>query len=256
MKNKFSLEDNLIITTKQTIDELLKYKNPADLISVYNFYYYTAKWQKTNQPKATVKYVAKGLKMSVERVRKVKKELIGIGLIEEVKTVSASGKITGWYIKLNYILSQKNHPTGFPQGGENQRVENQEANALSANSLNALSANSEMLGDASVAVKEPNPINLLTDKFKEINPSYKNFFANKTQRASLGRLVDQFVAEHIGRVIDMLPSIQGVPYATTITTPKQLEDKIAALKSFIQKEQVKNNKSFILSIKDLKERKI
>src|SRR3990167_9268741 len=155
------------------------------------------------------------------------------------------------------LIAKESQKAGIPN--DNQMVDVVQS-SIDKSSIDKIrldkDTNTILATSKDVAVKEPDLINLLIDKFKEINPSYKNFFANKTQRGCLGRLVEQFGTEHIGRVIDMLPSIQGVPYAPTITTPKELEDKIAALKSFIQKEQVKNNKSFILSIKDLKEHKV
>ena len=43
------IENELVILSKQTLDLFLSQENCSDLISVYTFYYYTAKWQKTNQ---------------------------------------------------------------------------------------------------------------------------------------------------------------------------------------------------------------
>ncbi len=108
-RNRFGIEENLIILSKQTIDEFLKYKNAADLISVYSFYYYTAKWQQTNQPKAVVSYVAKGLRLTEKRVKKARSVLKELGLITDIRTVDAkTKKITGFYIKLNYIWKKEN----------------------------------------------------------------------------------------------------------------------------------------------------
>ena len=59
--------------SKQTLDLFLKQKNLADLIGLYCFYYYTAKWQQTNQPKATTGYAAKGLKWGIQKIQKHKK---------------------------------------------------------------------------------------------------------------------------------------------------------------------------------------
>jgi hypothetical protein len=70
------VENNIIILSKQTLDLFLKQDDPADLIALYCFYYYTAKWQATNQPKATISYVAKGLKWGEAKVRNQKRKLI------------------------------------------------------------------------------------------------------------------------------------------------------------------------------------
>lgn len=150
-----SIENELIIITKQTFDAFLKTDIPADLIALYNFYYYTAKWQETNQPKCTTGYTADGLKWSEAKVRRAKKELLRLGLVEDVQQ-KVNGKVSGCFIKLNYIIKQEtvshpndfsqggkeeNHPNDFSQGGNVHRVENLQTNALSSNNINALSAN-------------------------------------------------------------------------------------------------------------------
>lgn len=142
-----SPENELIILPKATLDAFLETDMPADLISLYTFYYYTAKWQGTNQPKAVDVYVKKGLKWGTDRLRRAKQRLIDMDLIEHVAQKDQSGKIMGWYVRLNYIWSNnsvKNHMT------ENPLVVSptsglQAANALSSNKLNALSSNNKML---------------------------------------------------------------------------------------------------------------
>ena len=153
MEQEF-IEDNLMLISKPTMDTFLKQDKPADLIALYMFYYYTAKWQKTNQPKATTSYVAMGLHWGEDRVRKTKNKLKDLGLIEDIKNYNNEHKISGWYIKVKYlwgetatqkvnkvIKNNNNHPPKKPQGGITHSVENPETNALSVSSLNALSVN-------------------------------------------------------------------------------------------------------------------
>lgn len=52
MRHDF-IENNLVTLSKRTFDIFLKQENAADLIALYTFYYYTAKWQDSNQPKVT-----------------------------------------------------------------------------------------------------------------------------------------------------------------------------------------------------------
>ena len=134
------IENELIIFTKQTYDAFLKSDNPAELIALYSFYYYTAKWQKTNQPKCTTGYAANGLKWSESKIRKFKKELIDLGLIEDIALRDEHNKIAGHYIKLNYILKQStltnSHTIENPQCGNSDSVGNKGTNALSDNNKN------------------------------------------------------------------------------------------------------------------------
>lgn len=166
MNEQNFIENQLVILTKQTLDIFLKQENPADLIALYTFYYYTAKWQSTNQIKCTTQYVANGLHWSEGKVRKVKKQLIEFGLIEDTQSVDKNNRITGHYIKMNYIFKKETieniHPyenpqggkdhrvektTGWskPQGGNSHSVENLGTNALSAGNVNALSAGNVIL---------------------------------------------------------------------------------------------------------------
>ena len=77
-----------------------------------------------------------------------------LGLVEDVQQ-KVNGKVTGCFIKLNYILKQEtinhpndfpqggnesNHPYDFPQGGVVHRVEKLQTNALSPDNINALNA--------------------------------------------------------------------------------------------------------------------
>lgn len=135
------IENELVILSKATIDKLLKYDNVADLLSVYIFYYYTAKWQKTNQPKATNEYVVKGLKISRSRVVKAKELLESIGLIQPTQTRDKDGKVTGWYIKLNYIWSDQTIQTTLLPQVVPATSGKRETNASSANNINALNTN-------------------------------------------------------------------------------------------------------------------
>jgi len=151
-----------IILSKPLLDQLLQqeYGSPADLIALYAFYYYTAKWQRTNQPKATTGYAAKGLQWGEDRVRRTKKILKHLGLITDITTKRKSdGQVTGHYIKINFIwtreksnqvmqshpieIKEGGHPPGSPHCGESHPVATKEGNALSYNSKNALSYNSK-----------------------------------------------------------------------------------------------------------------
>lgn len=108
MFNHDFIENQLVILTKQTLDIFLKQENPSELIALYTFYYYTAKWQATNQPKCTTDYVAKALHWNRNKVSKVKKQLLEFGLIEDVRTIdSKTKKVTGYYIKMNYIFNKE-----------------------------------------------------------------------------------------------------------------------------------------------------
>lgn len=142
-----------IVLSKPLLDILLKEENPADLIALYCFYYYTAKWQKTNQPKATDKYCMSGLKWGHERFYKTKEKLSKLNLIEKVCDKTIDKKIIGWYVKVNFIWKHdtfiqnaQNVTLGTKnQNAQNPHVGNERTNALSTNIENALSTNRNVL---------------------------------------------------------------------------------------------------------------
>ena len=84
-------------------------------------------------------------------------------------------------------------------------------------------------------------INTLIDLFQHINPSYALFFKQKSQRAALERLIalPQLGYSQIEKAIITLQVTNSMPYAPVITTPIQLENKLASLIAFVKKEKVK-----------------
>lgn len=73
--------------------------------------------------------------------------------------------------------------------------------------------------------------------FEDINPAVAKMYGNKTQRASCQRMLEKYGLEKIQQLIAVLHKTNTMKYAPTITTPLQLEDKMAQLVAFIQKEQ-------------------
>jgi hypothetical protein len=82
------------------------------------------------------------------------------------------------------------------------------------------------------------------DLFKTVNPSYGKWFGNKTQRASVERMLKIHGFEKLQKVIALLPQTNGKDFMPVITTPLALEDKFAQLAAALQK--FKNNRPLIL----------
>lgn len=146
MKNSYDINQEPIVISKITSDIFLKQEHPADLMALYWFYYYTAKWQKTEKAKATTSYAAKGLKWSEDCIRRTKKILIHLGLIEDITSRDTqTNKITGHYIYVKFIWWDKNKTDSFdtekPPSGKTVSLEKSEGNALNTNKENALNTN-------------------------------------------------------------------------------------------------------------------
>lgn len=118
-----------LILSKQLMDILLKEDQYSDLLALYSFYYYTAKWQSTITPKATTFYVAAGLGWTDRRVRKVKARLLELTFIEDIVERDSGGKVIGHFIKINMIFDNDtnkppgrvNHTVVFRQSNKNNK---------------------------------------------------------------------------------------------------------------------------------------
>ena len=181
------IKNKLSIITQEISDALLKQNRPEEPTTLYMLYYNTANWQKTNQPKCTTYFAAKKLHWGVRKVRRAKKALISLGLIEDVRAVHPkTKKVIGYYIKLNYKFKAKNESkvselmklsTEFTCSKTSSAVKRAGAsdttNALSNNNLNAYSTVSVV----SKKEKKTNNVKNSTyyKKNKEANnkPNYK-----------------------------------------------------------------------------------
>jgi hypothetical protein len=146
----YPVEDEPIVLSKYLMDTFLKSKYPADLISLYSFYYYTAKWQKTNQPKATDNYCMLGLKWGYDKLQRTQKELIKLGLINKVRVTNEFGRVTGWFIHVHFLWKTNVNPLKTIPKPEHLKPEHlkprtgkQKINALSSNNINALKTNNK-----------------------------------------------------------------------------------------------------------------
>lgn len=87
------------------------------------------------------------------------------------------------------------------------------------------------------------PIKEYLNKFSTINPSYEQLFSNKTQRAAMDRLLKKHGAEKIDKLLEILPKSNQQDFAPVCTTPLQLEQKLAALLLFLNKQNKKGIQS-------------
>jgi hypothetical protein len=123
-------EEWYIYISMPLMETFLKEKHPEEVVGLYTFYYYMARQQKTNRPKATGNYVMEALKISSLRFYRAKKRLVQLGLIEDIKVYNGKHKATGYYVKVNFVWSDqrptllKSQPVGFCQ-----------TNALSVNTI-------------------------------------------------------------------------------------------------------------------------
>ena len=120
----YNNHDEPIVISKATTDLLLKQENPGDLIALYWFYYQTAKWQKTNQPKCANTYIQKGLHWGHNKVQEIKNQLKNLHLIDSVIETNEHGIIVSHYVKVNFICYLPQTPENRVSGTSTQSPEN------------------------------------------------------------------------------------------------------------------------------------
>lgn len=89
---------------KNLFDFLIVQPNGANLYALYSFYYATAKWQRTEYPKAINFYVASKLGWGINKLEKYKAQLIKLGLIKNVTKIT-NGRISGHYVQIFFSNS-------------------------------------------------------------------------------------------------------------------------------------------------------
>jgi len=88
--------------------------------------------------------------------------------------------------------------------------------------------------------KDDNIIKII-EKFKDINPSYKRFFSNTTQRDCIKRMLSEFGFDKLISIIEIVEKTNNEKYAPVITTPYQLENNLGKLKAYLVKRQTNNS---------------
>jgi hypothetical protein len=247
---KYDLTNEPIILSKGLIDLLLKQKNASDLIALYTFYYYTAKWQKTNIPKSTTSYTANGIGWGEQKVKKIKSKLIKLGLIENHIDKLENGIIIGHYIKINFIWSdEKVQRYEKPPGGKSHRWRNQPINALSTNSINALSTNNKKnifpptKKNNKKSIQERNLKYIpIAEKLSKIICQNKNMLHTSIQIKSWANDIRQLEENNgidfsrIKNALDWYNDHIGEQYCPVIESGNSLRAKFTKLESAIERE--------------------
>ena len=101
MEHEEPLEDLIIINPHLLQKFMRQGKDFANLLALYTFYTYQAKVQKTNQPLATDEFTRKGMNWAIDRVKKTKK------ILKEMKLIEVVQHRKYYYVHLFFIYTKK-----------------------------------------------------------------------------------------------------------------------------------------------------
>jgi hypothetical protein len=194
--------------------------------------------------------IAREINRSERRVREVIKQLEENKIIKIIKERSDGGT---WLNNTYYLLDKtewkypKAHSSyGSPEANDDTTRGTSRHDQRHVVPINNTNKNNTNKKNTNTAIKiAGDNINNLINLFKPINPSYDRFFSNKTERLALERLLKKTDYDNLCNVISKLKETNGIRYAPTITSPLELERKLASLIAFIRKQ---NNNSKIIEI--------
>lgn len=76
----------------------------------------------------------------------------------------------------------------------------------------------------------------VVDLFKPLNPNYREWYGNKTQRKAIEQLLERYGIEKVSNMVVALPGIVSKKFAPKITTPHELKRDLGKLLIFIKQE--------------------
>jgi len=119
---------------------------------------------------------------------------------------------------------------------ENEQPRSQKRTApfTDVNSTNIVSYNNNISNNTLETISISD-FNSFIKMFETVNPSYKQLYANKTQRSALERLIRDHGENKIRELLRILPQVNDSKYCPEIFTPLQLESKLAQLLIFLKK---------------------
>lgn len=236
---RYPTTEEPIVLSKPLLDLILKQERPAELIALYIFYYYTAKWQRTYRLKATTSYVSKGLGWGLEKVRRTKKQLIQMGLIEDVVSRDLANKITGHYIQIRFT------PMNDPTLRVFHRVENPEGNTSIYNNKNISLASFEndAKGERSLIVEKNKPYLPIARRLSTIIQTTKRIKHTPRQVQNWANEIRKLVERQgveVSRVelaLNWYATHVGDPYVPIIESGKSLRNKFIRLEAAMERDR-------------------
>ena len=108
--------------------------------------------------------------------------------------------------------------------------------------------NTSEQGSQEVKTRKDQEVLDVIDSFKCVNPSYKKYFGNKTQRAAAERLVKEHGLEKVLATIANLPELNARHYYPKSTTPLELENNLGKLLANLKADETKKGKIIDLNV--------
>lgn len=193
--------------------------------------------------------IAREIGSSERSVREYLKKLESLNIIVSMKERKSDGS---WLNNVYYLLDKTEWTQPEAGGSDGQPEANDDTargrrfrsqrQEVPTNNTNINNTNKKNTNNTAIqGIAEKKLIDNFINLFKDINPSYKKFFANKTQRKAMNNLLDIHGEEKLVKIIGLLSKTNEMNYAPVITSPFELEKKMASLISFVKRNNTEKN---------------
>lgn len=235
--NLNDISEELLIVNKKTIEALFKLDDALECVALYMFYYKTAKWQKTNQIKATDEYAKKVLKIGKSKLIKAKKTLKENGLIDIVQK-RENNKISGWYIKVSYIVQKRDikDVKVLVQEDLSKKSQNEQVPECTSSfqNTNAYKINNKYLNNKNInTVQELIDYVLNIENRKTNKNNYGTYGNVRFTKEQYEKLVNEFPKDYEERIktLDEYIQMRGDKY----------KDHLATIRNWARKDKPKQS---------------
>jgi hypothetical protein len=188
------------------------------------------------------KNIASQLQEGISAVKTAIKELKEIGYLETVPRKNKDGTFSGH----DYILHDS------PRGGKSALREigaSENQPCISKKELSKKESSKKDLATFATANADAEmgkQINKIMEAFQmKLNPTIN--YGNKTQRKAVEYMLKQLGEEKVLRAIDFCYEIRTDQYAPVITTPYQMKEKWAQIKTYYERQANSPNKIVFIS---------
>jgi hypothetical protein len=239
----FDQNEEPIVLSKHLLEILLQDPHPVEVIGLYVFYYFQAKYQKTNQIWATTEFTANGLHWGIEKVRSVKTRLRNLGLIEDIQNREQNNIFGKWYIKINFIWTQR-RTSDFPNLGFSEpRIfrtsEKSTTKCLKEKELKCLKEK-ELNKNTLSPKMEYFPF---AEKLSKIISTKKSIHHTPTQIQSWAKEIKKLIntnkieSHRVQAALDWYSENIGMPYVPVIESGSSFREKFLKLEDAMQRQE-------------------
>ena len=188
-------------------------------------------------------FVANEFSISSKSVRKYLTLLEKANLVRAVKRKGRSG---GVWLRNEYYLVDKSEwkplqeISSYHRNNRKRKKPLQETEVISDRNVvptNNTHSNNTHNNNTNNSKQSFTDVDEIISKFRSINPNYERLLTSVTQRKAVERLIKTIGNKELTRLLDKLPNILGKTYCPVITTPHELEQKLANLYVFFKKEE-------------------